>query len=128
MDPWIDHDEGVRVIPRLDGSFDYIPLQQETPMTRPIYVIASEIKADMTAAARANKQQPCRASSKFAYAWPYLEALEGVVTITDRYYEDTAESVVAYFLGNATTWRGDVAKRIKAELNAMLKAQQKARV
>lgn len=28
-EPWIDHDEGVRVIPREDGGFDYEPLDDD---------------------------------------------------------------------------------------------------
>jgi hypothetical protein len=27
-EPWIDHDEGVRIVPRRDGGFDYLPLEQ----------------------------------------------------------------------------------------------------
>jgi hypothetical protein len=34
---------------------------------------------------------------------------------------DSARSVVLYFLSNASSWRGDVAKRVKAELKAHLK-------
>jgi len=41
--------------------------------------------------------------------------------MSDKYYEDDAASVVIYFLSNATTWRGDDARRVKAELKAMLK-------
>jgi hypothetical protein len=53
-------------------------------------------------------------------AEPYLRAMQELQGIGDRYYEDGAESVVRYFLSNASTWRGDDAKRIKAELKAML--------
>lgn len=55
-------------------------------------------------------------------AVPYLEAMLQLEKITDDYYADSGESVVRYFLCNATTWRGEHARRIKAELNAMLKA------
>jgi hypothetical protein len=55
-------------------------------------------------------------------AVPYLAAMRSLGTIEDRYYEDSARSVVAYFLSNATTWKGDTARRVKKELNAMLKA------
>jgi hypothetical protein len=34
---------------------------------------------------------------------------------------DGAETIVRYFLSNASTWRGEDAKRIKAELKSMLK-------
>jgi hypothetical protein len=40
--------------------------------------------------------------------------------IGDKYYADDASSVVRYFLANATAWRGDTARAIKAELKAML--------
>lgn len=53
-------------------------------------------------------------------AVPYLEAMETLETINDNYYEDSGNSVVLYFLSNATTWRGETARRIKAELKAML--------
>lgn len=54
-------------------------------------------------------------------AIPYLQAMRALSTITDKYGEDSAESIVNYFLANAQTWRGNDARRIKAELNAMLK-------
>ena len=56
-------------------------------------------------------------------ALPYLEAmLECDTTNKDEaYYAETVESVVIYFLANITNWRGDDAKRIKAELKSMLK-------
>ena len=56
-------------------------------------------------------------------AVPYLDAMGSLDTITDRYYSDDAKTIVLYFLSNATTWRGPEAKRIKAELNAMLKGK-----
>ncbi len=54
-------------------------------------------------------------------AVPYLSAMESLESINDNYYEDTARSVVAYFLANADTWRGETARRVKKELNEMLK-------
>jgi len=54
------------------------------------------------------------------YARPYLDAMGQLNSINDMYYLDTADSVVRYFLSNATGWRGETAKRIKAELKAML--------
>lgn len=53
-------------------------------------------------------------------AVPYLNAMQSLNTITDNYGEDRADMVVRYFLGNARTWRGEDAKRIKTELKAML--------
>jgi hypothetical protein len=37
------------------------------------------------------------------------------------YGQDSALSIIAYFLSNATTWRGDDARRLKAELREILK-------
>jgi hypothetical protein len=44
--------------------------------------------------------------------WP-LWKLE---SIEDPYGADSGDMIVRYFLGNATTWRGPVARTIKAEL------------
>jgi hypothetical protein len=54
-------------------------------------------------------------------AKPYLDAMRHLDTMQDKYYFDDAESVVLYFLANATTWKGETARRIKAELKTMLK-------
>jgi hypothetical protein len=48
-------------------------------------------------------------------AVPYLAAMledDG----SGMYLHDTMKSVVLYFLSNATGWRGDDARRLKAEL------------
>lgn len=54
-------------------------------------------------------------------AKPYLSAMAGLDSITDQYGYDDARSIVLYFLSNASSWRGENAKRIKAELKAMAK-------
>ena len=54
-------------------------------------------------------------------ARPYLEAMAELNSMKDSYYADSAKSVVLYFLSNASTWRGETAKRIKKELKAMVK-------
>lgn len=56
-------------------------------------------------------------------AVPYLDAMTRLHSITDKFGYDDARSIVLYFLSNARTWRGPDAKRIKAELNAMLKGR-----
>ena len=53
-------------------------------------------------------------------AKPYLDAMTALNAIDDDYYYDSGKSVVRYFLSNASSWRGDKAKAIKAELKAML--------
>jgi hypothetical protein len=52
-------------------------------------------------------------------AVPYLQAMHSLDGPKDVYGADSAESIVAYFLANAQTWRGPDAKRIKAELKAL---------
>lgn len=57
-------------------------------------------------------------------AVPYLNAMRSLNSIKDNYGQDSAVSIVAYFLGNAQTWRGDVARLVKAELNKRVRASQ----
>tara|TARA_R110000772_G_scaffold6250_4_gene21933 strand:- start:789 stop:1028 length:240 start_codon:yes stop_codon:yes gene_type:complete len=74
---------------------------------RSLHVIAREIRNDWT-------------KVNFG-AEPYLEAMDCLDSIDDMYYMDSAKSIVRYFLSNANTWRGEVAKRVKLELKAMVK-------
>lgn len=74
-------------------------------MTRKIKDIAKEIRSDWKNVNYAAK--------------PYLEAMFSLNDITDMYFADTAKSCVLYFLANAATWKGPVAKRIKAELKVL---------
>jgi hypothetical protein len=53
-------------------------------------------------------------------AVPYLVAMGSLHTVVDDYGADSGTSIVAYFLSNATAWRGDTARRVKSELKAML--------
>ncbi len=77
-------------------------------MNRSLSTIASEIKMDW--------------GKKVNFgAKPYLDAMECLDKMTDSYGADSAKSIVAYFLANASTWRGEKAKAIKAELNKMIK-------
>jgi hypothetical protein len=54
-------------------------------------------------------------------AKPYLSAMFDLTDISDPYGADSGRSVVAYFLANAKGFRGDDARRLKAELNSLLK-------
>lgn len=78
-----------------------------TPVVRPLYEIASEI----------------RKTWKKVYfgAVPYLDAMSTLTSIDDMYIMDDAKYIVNYFLANASTWRGEDAKRIKLELKSMVK-------
>jgi len=54
-------------------------------------------------------------------AVPYLDAMCQLQTIEDSFYLDSGRSVVNYFLANAQTWRGQIAREVKAELKRRLK-------
>lgn len=53
-------------------------------------------------------------------AVPYLDAMLQVEKPDDMFYADKASHIVAYFLSNASTFRGDDAKRLKAELKKVI--------
>ena len=78
---------------------------------RPLYAIAREIRNDWSKQGK---------GVNYA-AKPYLDAMADLNSITDNYMYDSGKSVVLYFLCNATSWRGETAKRIKSELKAMCK-------
>jgi hypothetical protein len=65
---------------------------------------------------------PWYRSNSSIYARDYVEAMSRLNKITDQFFADTAESVVRYALSNLSTWRGDQARAIKAELKDLLKA------
>ena len=74
---------------------------------RPISVIAAEIY---------------RTWPKVNYAAkPYLDAMRSLNKITDNFGYDDAKGIVLRFLGNANSWRGEDARRIKAELRGLLR-------
>jgi hypothetical protein len=97
------------------------------------YQQASEVSE-----ARRGKAQGERLISEIAYeikrlwpkvwfgAVPYLQAMCTLDTVDDNYGLDSGRSVVTYFLANAATWRGEDARRIKAELKALLAAKAEA--
>ena len=76
-------------------------------MARPLYVIAREI------------------IQTWPRVWfgakPYLDAMGQMDNIQDNYGYDPGTEIVNYFLANANTWRGEDARRIKAELKEMVK-------
>ncbi len=53
------------------------------------------------------------------YALPHLNAMFNIESINDSYHHDSAKNVVLYFLANATTWKGEKARKIKKELKIL---------
>ena len=78
---------------------------------RPIHEIANEISQDW--------------KNPYFGAVPYINAMKEIITIDSYFHFDSAESIVLYFLCNAQTWRGETARRIKLELNTILKTLNK---
>jgi hypothetical protein len=76
-------------------------------MARPIHAIAADISRDW--------------KNPYFGAKPYLVAMHSLGSPNDNYGCDSARSVVLYFLSNASSWRGPMAKQIKAELKALIK-------
>ena len=74
---------------------------------RKIYEIAAEIRKDWTVVNFEAK--------------PYLSAMATLSDVKDNYGCDSGRTIVAYFLSNASTWRSETAKRVKKELNAIIK-------
>lgn len=76
-----------------------------TTATRSLNEIAREIRRDW--------------KKVYFGAEPYLAAMSSLDSIEDNYVFDSGKSIVLYFLSNASTWRGETAKRIKVELKKM---------
>ncbi len=74
---------------------------------RPINEIAKEVDANW--------------KNVYFGALPYLNAMYSLNSVNDVYGCDSAKYILNYFLANAQTWRGEVAKRVKAEIKMMVK-------
>lgn len=74
---------------------------------RPLKLIAKDIYADW--------------KSPYFGAVPYLEAIDRLNHVDDKFGEEDGRTQVIYLLSNMTTWKGEVARRIKAELQELLK-------
>ena len=83
-----------------------------------------EIPDTLDAIARLIKKDWSKQGKGVNYAAkPYLDAMSTMNSINDKYGYDSGHSIVAYFLGNATSWKGVVAKAVKLKLNKMLKGK-----
>jgi len=78
-----------------------------TNIKRPVYKIANEILNDWKA--------------PYFGARPYLAAMLTINNELENYGQDTAKSIILYFLSNASAYRGDKAKQLKAELKNLIK-------
>jgi len=89
---------------------------QKAPLfaPRPLYVIAQEIR----------NYWP----NVYFGAVPYLNAMATMASVHSDYGCDSGESIVLYFLSNARAWKGAAARRIKAELKALVTVKEKRRL
>lgn len=74
-------------------------------MVRPLHTIAAEIESDWK-----NVNYAAR---------PYLDAMKTLDSVNDHYGMESGRVLLTYFLSNASSWRGDVARRIKKELGSL---------
>lgn len=93
----------------LECGADSIEFKSIEIKTRTLYEIAMDIKSDW--------------SDVYFSAKPYLDAMATMTTIQEDYGLDSGKVIVLYFLANARTWRSETARRIKKELNQMLKEE-----
>ncbi len=77
-------------------------------MARSISDIAIEIQSDW-------------GEKTYFGAKPYIAAMLNLDTPSDFYGMDQADDIIRYFLSNAKSWRGETARRVKAELKDLIK-------
>lgn len=91
------------------------PMKSSVPnpaaTARPLHVIAREIRTIWSAIGK----------GIYFGAVPYLDAMATLGTIDEHYGCHPAQDIVLYFLSNATTFKGEDAKRLKLELKAIAK-------
>lgn len=55
------------------------------------------------------------------YAKPYYEAMCTMENENSSYMFDSGKSIILYFLSNASSWKGEVAKEVKNSLKKLSK-------
>ncbi len=75
-------------------------------MKRELFVIARDIRKDW--------------KNPSPHAIPYIDAMEHLRTVEDNFFFDSGKEIVLRFLSNASTWRGEIARKIKKELKSLV--------
>jgi hypothetical protein len=87
-------------------------------LPRSIPMIATEINTHML---EALMKRPGKTPTWVSYARPYVSAMREISGgIESRYYADSAYEIVLRCMCNLQSWRGEDARRIKAELQSLL--------
>lgn len=69
---------------------------------------------------KASIKRPGNIPAWATYSRPYVNAMKSLSSTTDRYLLGTGRDIVLRALYNLQSWRGEDARRIKAELQAHL--------
>ena len=105
-------EQAIDLVLEQDDAYDFLDMPRSSP-----------VPDDLGSISISGIARLIRRDWKKVYfgAVPYLDAMSQLDSIDDKYMFDDGRSVVAYFLANANTWRGPVAKAVKAELKRRLK-------
>jgi hypothetical protein len=87
-----------------------MPKVAPAPLTRTLSAVAREILADH------------REQGKELYfgAVPYVRAMLALDALDDRFGDEKGADIVPYAVSNLSYWRGETARRVKAELNGAM--------
>ena len=83
-------------------------------ITYPLQYLSDYTIGQIASIIRADWKKPNYAAK------PYLNAMRHMDYVSDSYGYDDGKSIVRYLLSNASTWRGETAKAVKAELKSRL--------
>ena len=86
---------------------------------RPLNEIAMDIADDYLTGKSETGQR--------AHAAPYVKAMFHIASCYDMYGMEYGDMVVAYALNNLTQWRGEKARKCKAELKKHLEVYNRGR-
>lgn len=78
---------------------------------RPLYEYAQDIVSDYMD----------QGKSVYFAAAPYVNAMRYMDQVTDSYGAESGRTIVLTALSNLGSWRGPVARQVKAELRAIVK-------
>lgn len=93
-------------------------LREIKSLPRSIPMIAAEINTHMF---EALMKKPGKVPAWVHYARPYVSAMREISGgIESRYFLESAYEIVLRCMCNLQSWRGDDARRIKAELQSLL--------
>ena len=102
-----------------DEAIESVQTSDSSGVQHVVVVHVTDTKAPRTIKAVATEIYKTWKAPYFG-ARPYLLAMMSLTDRTSMYGCEDAKGIVAYFLSNATTWRGEDARRIKAELKSIV--------